>query len=166
MEETTYEEDQLNIDEMDKVNREEIPIDEQYYLGDVNEEIPGKIEEKKKGRIAPFIIGIIIGLVIGVIFSPYFLEVYTVREPPIYNQYDKYEGEDKIVYKNEALKVTITITPAYDYYQAEWIDIYDQSYLEGRYSPTELYDLILMYAERLSENQLKWFEYLLKNIVK
>ncbi len=46
---------------------------------------------------------------------------------PIYENYTKFEADDRIVYKNEKLNVTITSTYSSYYnrssYNAEWIDI-------------------------------------------
>lgn len=92
------------------------------------------------------------------------------KEKPIWKQYDEYESDDTTVYKNEQLKVQITVWEDwYDDlpYRAEWTDIDgDNRYTYTCYSIGELYDAILLNAEDFSTNQLKWFEYMCTKVIK
>jgi hypothetical protein len=129
-------------------------------------------EKKSKGKrriIIPLVISFIIVFIIGVIILPYILDV-TTEDPPIYRQYTDFEGKDRIVYKNEKLNVIITKTynnlnEEYEY-SASWFDIEGDEYNIWEYrSKGSLYHAILKYAEELSENQLKWFDYMYYNVI-
>jgi hypothetical protein len=138
-----------------------------------NNSIEQQYPEKKKGRISFLVLGIIIGLILGMVISPFIMDMNSEdkSEIPIYQHYSKSTGEHSRVYRNE--KLNVTITKWYNYviegycYHAEWIDVYgyynDTSQYYG--SPLLLHDAVLTSADKLSENQLKWFDYMLHKII-
>lgn len=123
-----------------------------------------------RGMIILIVLGMIIMFITGMILSP-FLFNYATEEEPIYQQYTEFEGEYRLVYKNDKLNVTITRKPApyqaYQYlYDAEWVDIDGLDSNAYNYStPSALYNAILEYAEEITENQLKWFDYMFKSVI-
>jgi hypothetical protein len=127
------------------------------------------IKNKNKGRKLPFNFRFIIGLVIIVLFL-LFLVLFRVEIPekktPIWGTFSMYKGEDNTtVWRNEKLDVKIINSSSYDNsnYTAEWIDNEGYKYSISHFSPLQLYESVLYYTEDLSENQLRWFEYMLKS---
>ncbi len=127
--------------------------------------------ETKKGKISIFVVGIVIGLIIGIIVSPFLSNLYNDEsETPIYQQYTKFERENETVYKNEKLNVTIrhNFSLGHDIYKADWINIHgetDDSY-SWHLNKTLTLGAVLGNAVELSDIQLKWFDYMLNNVVK
>ncbi len=129
--------------------------------------------EKSKSRKIPFVIGITIGLILGIVISPFIMNIFSEdkSEIPIYQQYSYFVADYRLVFRND--KLNVTITENYDdfemrnEYYANWIDIdgRDRGTFIEHTTPIALYKNILSYAEELSENQLKWFDYMLKNKV-
>lgn len=162
-------------EQIDTEERQENIIEEKDI-----EELPKNNIEKKKGRKAPFIVGIIIGLVIGfVLFSPYLLDLFATesetqetQEPeiPIYENYTMYESEDIIIYKNENLNLQVTVKYYYSYegylYNIDYnADENGYEIVSIKYSPDELFSAILLNAESLTDLQIKWFNHTCKKIL-
>lgn len=131
----------------------------------------GEGENKNKKRIILIALVIIAIIVLWILIPniPKLMqqEKNENEEKPIYQQYEKFEGKDTIVYRNDELNVSITreYDDYWDYtvYEAEWNDIKGNPGSISASTPENLYDEILEEAEDLSSNQLKWFEYMCKN---
>jgi hypothetical protein len=130
---------------------------------------PQQQYSRQKRINLPLIIGSVIILIVIIMTSVVIIDMWN-EEIPEHKQYTKFEGDGKTVYKNENLNVTIT--KAYDSwdneweYQAKWFSIYGHADDTDAYSSTtKLYNAVLVYAEILSVNQLRWFDFMLKNIV-
>ncbi|UCE73272.1 MAG: hypothetical protein JSV56_09580, partial [Methanomassiliicoccales archaeon] len=124
----------------------------------------------KKTNLSILIVGIVVGIVIGVIISPFLSNLFNDKsETPIYQQYTEYEKENEIVYKNEKLNVTIrhNFSHGYDIYRAYWINIHGEtgdSY-SWHQNKTLTLGAVLNNAVELLDVQLKWFEYMLTEVV-
>ncbi|MEE9118886.1 MAG: hypothetical protein V3U02_09895 [Calditrichia bacterium] len=131
---------------------------------------PENIKIARTNKTSFLLIGIVIGLVIGLAIRPYITELTNPSEDPIYQHYDEFSWSDSsTIYRNEELKVEITVNyyPNGNDYDARWVNITGDDYgLYNWWNPSSLYERILVYEEELSENQVKWFEYMLKYIVR
>ncbi len=112
-----------------------------------------------KGLIAILIVSIIIAVIVSFLL----LNSTENTEKPIWKQYEKYEDEESICYYNEELDIRITYDKKYDH-------IYKFYCYYGftLYSKT-LDDLLNEILENkgkyeLSENDIKWCEYICKNV--
>jgi hypothetical protein len=105
----------------------------------------------------------IILMFIVVIIGPFtYLYISGIMdEKPIYQQYTKYETHDIIVYKNEKLHVQITYDKDTLWYEAENPDMHTIGQ-----TPGELYSNIIRYSEHLSDEQIRWFDYMCNEILK
>jgi hypothetical protein len=124
-------------------------------------------EKKKKGRTLPLIVGMVLGLIIGIIISPIVIDIFN-DDTPIWKEHTKHEGEDRTVYQNSKLNVSIIITqyPSSTYYEADWKELDGGTGFSSAYSnPLSLLDGVLYYANDMTTNQLAWFEYTLKFVV-
>lgn len=87
----------------------------------------------------------------------------------IYEQYEDFTGQNILIYKNEELNVTLykNYNPQRNTtgYEAHWVNIWgNESSVLGR-SPEALYDEILRQGLYLSIDQIKWYEYMIENII-
>jgi len=135
------------------------------------EDIPEAKAVKRKDRILPLIVMFIIGLIIGIVLSPYVLDMFKEEETPIYQQYERIDGDDTTIIKSEELDVQITgianSSSEFRYY-ADYIDIEGRRVSTDFYnSPETLLDIILFWqSEGLSWNQIKLFEYICRDVLK
>ncbi len=88
----------------------------------------------------------------------------------IYQQYEVFETVNVTTYRNDKLNVTLTseYNPRGNFtgYVAEWVNILGNfSSAKGR-SPENLHDEILRSAESLTGDQIRWYEYIIENVVK
>lgn len=90
-------------------------------------------------------------------------------EPKIFEVFEEFKGENTIVYKNEALNVSLTrdhnprrnVTS----YIAEWIDIWGNSSAARGGSPETLFDEILREAQDMTVDQIRWYEFMIQEII-
>ena len=92
------------------------------------------------------------------------------EDKQIYQQYEVFETENVTTYKNVKLNVTLTreyhLRGNFTGYEAEWVNILGNfSSAKGR-SPETLHDEILRNAESLTSDQIRWYEYIIKNVIK
>ncbi|MHA2401253.1 MAG: hypothetical protein ACXADU_20515 [Promethearchaeota archaeon] len=130
---------------------------------------PGKTEKSKMDLVLFLVIGILIGIIIGHFMSPYLSELTAPAEDPIYQQYEESSWGEYTLYRNEDLKVEISVEhfSSGNGYNARWVNITGKDYgLYGWWNPSSLHDYILEFSDELSEIQLKWFEYMLRYIVR
>lgn len=127
-------------------------------------------ESRKWGKEL-LLLGFIIGLIIGIILTSYVQIFFTDETPetPIHQQYNKFEWISITYYYNEQLNVTIKIgydNWGYPLYVGEWIDINGNlNYTFAFDTLEELLDTIFTNEKDLSDNQLKWFDYMLNDVV-
>ena len=130
-------------------------------------------EEKSKRRSSIVLIIVVVAILVALWITvpniPKLFEEEEKTTSDIYQQYDEFQGDNILTYKNEQLNVTITRN--YNArrnttgYEAHWVNIWgDESSVLGR-SYEALYDEILRQGLSLSTNQIKWFEYMIENIV-
>jgi hypothetical protein len=91
-------------------------------------------------------------------------------DEPIYEQYDVFETENFTAYRNQKLNVSIkqynTALVNSSAYEAEWLSIAGNiSYTKGN-SLDELYNNILGRIVSLTNDQIKWYEFMLKDELK
>ncbi len=86
-----------------------------------------------------------------------------------HEEFEEFEGNNVIVYKNEELNVSLTMefsprrnTTSYD---AEWINIWGRSESEREDSPLDLYDEILREAQDMTVDQIRWYEFMIQEII-
>lgn len=128
-------------------------------------------EEKKNGFIEKLLIVFTIGLIIGYAVGFVLHSVVPTPETPIYKEYTSSsmsdnEGIYNIRYTNNELDVKINKNvPAPHRYNAVW-------YHENEDIETPFFDSdeeLLLYIDdnwvSLSEDQLKWFDYMIRNVV-
>lgn len=130
---------------------------------------PGKTEMPRFDLVLFLLIGILIGIIIGHLISPYLSELTAPTEDPIYQQYEESSWGEYTVYRNEDLKVEISVEhfSSGNGYYARWVNITGNDFgLSGWWNPSSLHEYILEFSEELSENQLEWFEYMLRYIVR
>lgn len=89
---------------------------------------------------------------------------------PIYKKYNVFETKNVTIYKNEKLNVTLTreYHPRGNFtgYEAEWVNILGNfSSAKGR-TLDALHDEILRSAVSLTDDQIKWYEYIIENVIK
>ena len=90
-----------------------------------------------------------------------------VEVRPIWKQYEKSGGENSPRYRNEKLDVELEIRYRSDIFDVEndtYIASWDGERLSGN-SAEELMDRISLCSGQMSENQYKWFEYILTHVV-
>jgi hypothetical protein len=130
--------------------------------------------EKSKGRPMLFMVVIVVILIVLWILIPNIPKMLDPEEEKedtsqIFKQYEEFEGENTIIYKNEALNVSLTrdhnIRRNATSYEAEWIDIWGNSSSARGGSPEAMYDEVLREAQDMTSNQIKWYEYMIKNKV-
>jgi hypothetical protein len=113
-----------------------------------------------------FMIALIIGLIIGSMIW------FMILQPkPIYQQYEKKDEDPNTIYENNDLNVRIIESPdnlSSKDYQLEWTNIYGEEESHFSYSKDPeifLDNTVLLYAYRLSVEQIKWFEFMRKNVL-
>jgi hypothetical protein len=107
-----------------------------------------KYKELRKNIINTIIAALIIGIIIGIIISIPFSNIMNEEDTsiPIYQRYEKFTGAETFVYKDTSLR------------NSAW---------DGAETPDELYLRIRdYYQDEMSSDQLKWFDYMLHNVVK
>ena len=121
------------------------------------------MQRLKLKKILPLLIILITSVVIVIIITYIILYVR-----PIWQQYTIVESGSIIDYQNDRLDVDILIT-----YENNINDVENNQYLarwgerELRGNTTEeLMDRISLYSGHMSEDQFKWFEYMLTHVVK
>ena len=116
----------------------------------------------KLKKVLPLLIILITSVVIIIVITYVILYV-----KPNWQTYSTDENESRIIYRNEQLDVELIIwkDPDTGYivkpYEAEW------GRWELRGNTTEdLMQRISVNSEHMSEDQFKWFEYMLNHVVK
>lgn len=131
-------------------------------------------EDKSKGRPILFIVILVVILIALWILIP---NIPRALEPEdeeteleIFQKYDEFEGTNVMTYKNQELNVTLNL----DYnarrnitgYRAQWVNIWGDRSSAYESSPDDLFDEILTQSVSITTDQIKWFEYIINNILK
>jgi hypothetical protein len=130
--------------------------------------------EKSKGRSSIVLIIVVVAIIIALwITVPNIPKAFEPEEEETesesYQQYDEFEGTSILVYKNQDLNVTLNrnYNPRRNTtgYEAHWVDIWGRPSSILERSPEALFDEILRKAVSLSTDQIKWFEYIIDDVV-
>ena len=131
--------------------------------------------EKSKRRSSIVLIIVVVAILVALwITVPNIPKAFEPQEEEteseIWQQYEEFEGTDVLTYKNDQLNVTLNrnynIRRNTTGYEAHWVDIWGEQSSVLERSPESLFDEILRKAVSLSTDQIKWFEYMIENIIK
>jgi hypothetical protein len=90
-------------------------------------------------------------------------------ETIFHEEFEEFEGINVILYKNEELNVSLTreFSPRRNAtsYVAEWINIWGRPISEREESPQDLYDEILREAQDMTVDQIRWYEFMIDEII-
>jgi hypothetical protein len=90
-------------------------------------------------------------------------------EEETFEDFEEFEGNNVILYKNEELNVSLTreFSPRRNAtsYVAEWINIWGGPISEREESPQDLYDEILREAQDMTVDQIRWYEFMIEEII-
>lgn len=91
------------------------------------------------------------------------------EETVFHEEFEEFEGINVLVYKNEELNVSLTrefsLRRNTTSYIAEWINIWGRSLSERGESPQDLYDEILREAQDMTVDQIRWYEFMIEEII-
>jgi hypothetical protein len=128
-------------------------------------------QKKSKKPLFMLFLGIVIGILI---MLPIVLIVTFYNPTPDWKQYEKRETEDTILYENEELEVIFEIDKnRYPYsenkdgYSYTFTDVNDVKTESPHFfsSTEDLLDYLYSIRERLSEDQMNWYEYICRDVI-
>lgn len=130
--------------------------------------------EKGKGKSIALVVIVVIILVALWLLIPNISKLSESEneseKKEIYKDYEQFNTDNITVYKNEKLNVTFTREYSqrgnFTTYEAEWVNIGGRLSSVRERSPETLYDEILRSAENLTSDQIRWFEYIIENVVR
>lgn len=130
--------------------------------------------EKGKGKNIALIVIVVIILVALWLLIPNISKLAEPetesKEKEIYEEYEEFNTQNITVYKNEELNVTLTreYNPRGNFtsFEAEWVNIWGRLSSVRERSPKVVYNGILREAESLESDQIRWFEYMIENVVR
>lgn len=114
------------------------------------------MEQDEPRKISPYVVILVASVIIITIVA-----IFILSREPLWQQYNKIEEETKVIYKNEELDTEIWIMPEnYRPYYCQW-----GPYGKLCNTSAELREYIKTVRGSMSDDQYKWFEYMLENVI-